>query len=539
MGLSNTNTKDPYTGDGSTNSYGFTSKITAESDLQIYIYDSSDNETLLTLTTDYTVDGVNNPNGGTITLVDSGQAWLDGDGDLDTGYSLLIRRIRQLTQTSGIRNQGDFYPSTHESFFDKIVMIAQQIQEKLSRTPKFKKNSTATAPYIDDPNTGDFLAWDSNGNLVNTTLDVGVSAAVSKASSAQAKVGTDDTTFMTPAKVLEQRLDAEPMMSGDCHNLGLYLSSQSRMMVSGKNGSSLSSNYPGYVCFGDYQNGLGYDKVYKLTEDFTLYGSPHASTDLDAVLFGTTAGVAWDQAMPFYIYATTNGPDPSDIGIFISRNPTLLTTPSSTYCADAGGTPSTDSQDACLFFQGSEAASTYGARPCVRIGGVLMTKTAGDDWAITSSNFNGAGILRDPFVGKWFNMPFGQNGAVASSFFGSANAPSWASLAEDDYQYKVNLDGEIEILFDTSEGGNCTNGTDASNLLLQLPASCHADTVGMIESMARVAYGGTTVSGGVRSVDGGNYAFIEDASLAQLQNNDFSNTGDDITFRHKYPAWRR
>lgn len=137
MSLSSTTERNSYTGDGATSVYAYSFKVFLESELRVIVKSTASPpvETTLTITTDYTVSGVGETSGGNITLVNASQAWLTS-GNLTSGYKILIRRVRSLTQTADIRNQGDFYPETHEDVFDKLVMNDQQQQDDVDRSVK-------------------------------------------------------------------------------------------------------------------------------------------------------------------------------------------------------------------------------------------------------------------------------------------------------------------------------------------------------------------------------------------------------------------
>ncbi len=108
MSIASSNNRNDYVGNGAVSTYAYTYKIFDSSDVKVTIKNLTDVETSLSLTTDYTVTGVNNPNGGTIVLVDSGQSWLTL-GKLTFGFSITIRRVLSLVQETDIRNQGAFY----------------------------------------------------------------------------------------------------------------------------------------------------------------------------------------------------------------------------------------------------------------------------------------------------------------------------------------------------------------------------------------------------------------------------------------------
>ena len=135
MSLSNTNTRTDAVGNGATDTYPYTFKIFAETDLKVTVRSTAGVETVLTLTTHYTVAGVGSTTGGNVVLVNGAFTWITG-GFLTNGYSITIRRVRPLTQTTDIRNQGAFFPETHEDAFDDQVMIAQQQQDEINRSVK-------------------------------------------------------------------------------------------------------------------------------------------------------------------------------------------------------------------------------------------------------------------------------------------------------------------------------------------------------------------------------------------------------------------
>lgn len=136
MSLSSSNNRNDYVGNGAASSYDYTYRIISDSDLKVTVRDTDGVESTLTLTTDYTVSGAGDENGGSISLVDSSQTWLTEDGNLKDSYAITIRRKRPLTQTTDIRNQGSFFPETHEDAFDHFVMIDQQQQDDIDRSVK-------------------------------------------------------------------------------------------------------------------------------------------------------------------------------------------------------------------------------------------------------------------------------------------------------------------------------------------------------------------------------------------------------------------
>ena len=141
MTISTETSRDDYTGNDSTAVYAYTYRVFSEDDLVVLVREtSSGTETTLTKTTDYTVDGVGDVGGGDVTLAGTGKAWQGTGSQLDTGYSLTIRRVVDLTQQTDIRNQGAFYPEVHEDQFDKLVMQNQAQQDDLVRSARMPQS---------------------------------------------------------------------------------------------------------------------------------------------------------------------------------------------------------------------------------------------------------------------------------------------------------------------------------------------------------------------------------------------------------------
>ena len=82
----------------------YTFPITADTDLVGVQRDLDGAETTLTLTTDYTVTGAGTLAGGNIVSVAA----------IPLGYTWVFKRVRSITQTTDLRNQGAYYPEVIE-----------------------------------------------------------------------------------------------------------------------------------------------------------------------------------------------------------------------------------------------------------------------------------------------------------------------------------------------------------------------------------------------------------------------------------------
>lgn len=168
MTLTAATSRNTYTGTSALSVYDYSFFIFVESDLVVKVMNPSTFAiTTLSLTTDYTVIGEGTTGTRTITLVNNSQAWLTA-GNLTTGWTLLIRRIRPLTQTTDLRNQGPYLPEDVEDAFDHNVMLAQQLQDQMDRSLKLKDIETGTPALTEIPTLAErinkVMGWDSSGN---------------------------------------------------------------------------------------------------------------------------------------------------------------------------------------------------------------------------------------------------------------------------------------------------------------------------------------------------------------------------------------
>lgn len=83
------NCRNDYVGTGATATYPYTFRIFDETHLRVYRRTAAGVLALLVLTTDYTVTGVGDVNGGNVVLV---------AGNLESLADLSIRRVLPLTQ---------------------------------------------------------------------------------------------------------------------------------------------------------------------------------------------------------------------------------------------------------------------------------------------------------------------------------------------------------------------------------------------------------------------------------------------------------
>lgn len=163
MTVASTTRRNDYTGTAAVSTYAYSFKVFVEASISVVVADTDGNETTLVLTTDFTLTGVGETAGGNVVLVNASQDWLTG-GFLKTGYTITIRRIRELKQNTDIRNQGSYFPETHEDEFDKQIMIDQQQQDELDRSLKIAITDTGIDATLPAASADAYIGWNADGD---------------------------------------------------------------------------------------------------------------------------------------------------------------------------------------------------------------------------------------------------------------------------------------------------------------------------------------------------------------------------------------
>lgn len=204
MSITSTTSRNNYTGNGAASVYAYGFLLFQESDLRVIVRSAAGVETTLTLTTHYTVSGIDSPTGGNVTLVNGAFGWLTA-GNLTTGYTLSLHRVRAVTQTTDIRNQGTFYPESHEDAFDSCVMIDQTQQDQIDRSIKLAEsvdpatfNNTLPASLVGSA--GKALVTNPSGNGWVVGPDAGdIAAAGANATAAAASASAASASQISAA----------------------------------------------------------------------------------------------------------------------------------------------------------------------------------------------------------------------------------------------------------------------------------------------------------------------------------------------------
>ena len=125
MTIPTAESKIQYDADGSATAFSVPFKFLAEGHLKVYTWDPNTNtQALKVLGTDYSVSGAGNEGGGTVTFSAAPAG----------GLTVTILRDTPISQLTDFVENDAFSASNHEDALDKLTMILQDVDEKLSRS---------------------------------------------------------------------------------------------------------------------------------------------------------------------------------------------------------------------------------------------------------------------------------------------------------------------------------------------------------------------------------------------------------------------
>jgi hypothetical protein len=161
MTVTTASSRVDYLGAASVGPYSVPFRFFAAGDLEV-IRTTAGVETVLANVTDYSVTGVGNKLGGTITLVTA----------LAVGSTLTIRRVIDLTQESSLRNQGTFHRETVEDMVDRTVMMVQQIDEVDARRMVLPVGTdpTVVSAVLPVPTANRALFWNASATAIESRV---------------------------------------------------------------------------------------------------------------------------------------------------------------------------------------------------------------------------------------------------------------------------------------------------------------------------------------------------------------------------------
>lgn len=146
-----------YNGNGATVDFPVPFKIFAKTDLKVVLVDADGVEDVQVLDTDYEIDDAD---------VGTATGNVTFDVAPPSGYEVLIRRYRELSQGTSIRDNGAYNPGSHEDALDVQVMHSQRLAYDLKRCLRVQENEDEDVAQLPPPEdrAGRYLAFDASGN---------------------------------------------------------------------------------------------------------------------------------------------------------------------------------------------------------------------------------------------------------------------------------------------------------------------------------------------------------------------------------------
>ena len=130
-----------YDGDGSTTQFAYPFRVTAEDQLRVILADKAGLETTLKFRTEYTVIGVGELEGGTVTL----------RHPPDRHERLIILRAVPMTQDTDYIQNAPLNAEILEKNLDHLTFMAQQLKEMLQRALLLPVSSRHRGLVLPDP----------------------------------------------------------------------------------------------------------------------------------------------------------------------------------------------------------------------------------------------------------------------------------------------------------------------------------------------------------------------------------------------------
>jgi hypothetical protein len=157
MTVSSTTNRIDYNGDGNTMNFSFPFLIFDDDDLVIIFRNlTTQVEMIKAKTTDYTVAGVGDPDGGTVGFVSGHQP--------SSNEKVTILRTVVPTQEVALPLNNPFPSTSVELALDKLTALAQQLNEQILRSLLLPVSTSFSGLTMPDPEATKFLRWNDAGD---------------------------------------------------------------------------------------------------------------------------------------------------------------------------------------------------------------------------------------------------------------------------------------------------------------------------------------------------------------------------------------
>ncbi len=155
--ITNTQRRHDIVGTGGAGPFSYQFMILNDTDLAVYV-----DGNLKTLTTHYTVSGVGNESGGTITFTTGNYPALSAD--------IIVLGAEPETQTHDFQVAATLPAASLEESVDKLTRLVQQLTERVNRAPVLPVGDSGgfSALTLPAPGDGQYLRWSGNQLALGT-----------------------------------------------------------------------------------------------------------------------------------------------------------------------------------------------------------------------------------------------------------------------------------------------------------------------------------------------------------------------------------
>lgn len=225
MTVSTSLRKQQFTLDGVTDAFTFTFRARTQAPTDIKcISTTGGTDTILVYTTNYTVAVNSNGVGGVVTLVDAAAT---GSG------TLTVYRETTNTQGSDYDDYNQFPADTLEDDLDIRTLISQEQGENLDRTVTLAISaSSSVSTELPTPSADTVLGWDAAGTAIENKTIVDATT-LTKATEAEAQVGSENTHFMTPLRTKQGLYAVVELTDGATVDLDASLGNEFTLAAAG------------------------------------------------------------------------------------------------------------------------------------------------------------------------------------------------------------------------------------------------------------------------------------------------------------------
>lgn len=169
MTIGSDTSRADYLGTGSVGPFAFLFKIFQASDILVATQDTTGNITVLNYPTDYSLAGIGDAAGGSVTLTTA----------LATSWALAIVRNSAAVQTANLQNQGTFFQKAYENALDYQTIALQTQGDAVSRSMQLPVTIApgTVSTVLPAPQPGQSLIWSGDGTELQNGTPSGSVAA--------------------------------------------------------------------------------------------------------------------------------------------------------------------------------------------------------------------------------------------------------------------------------------------------------------------------------------------------------------------------